>query len=156
MHLRFLLISFSIFAVLLSKGQDSEDGLVIDKIVAKVDNYIILKSELERSYLDYLSRGEFTGSNAKCEILQQLVINKMLVAQSEIDSIIVSEADVNANLDRRLSVMIQQFGGESEIERAYGKSLAQIRSEVYDNIKEQLTIQKMQSEITSDLKVTPS
>lgn len=155
MRLRSILIS-SLLTLSLAVNSQSGDGIVIDKIIAKVDDYIVLKSELERSYLDFLSRGEARGSNAKCQILQQLVVNKMLMAQSEIDSIFVEDAEVNSNLDRRMAVMAQQFGGESEIERAYGKSIEQIRSEIFESIKEQLTIQRMQSELTSDLKVTPS
>ncbi|WP_462231729.1 peptidylprolyl isomerase [Ekhidna sp.] len=154
MRLRFIAISITILSSITSIAQNNE--VVIDKIIAKVDDYIILKSELERSYLDFLSRGEMRGSNAKCEILQQLVVNKMLMAQSEIDSIFVDDGEVNQNLDRRMSVMAQQFGGEAEIERAYGKSIEQIRSEIFDNIKEQLTIQRMQSELTSSMKITPS
>lgn len=154
MRLRFTLISTSILLSLATLAQNGE--VAIDKIIAKVDDYIILKSELERSYLDFLSRGEMRGSNAKCLILQQLVTNKMLMAQSEIDSLFVDDSEVNSNLDRRMAAMAQQFGGEEAIEKAYGKSLAQIRSEIFDNIKEQLTIQKMQSELTSGLKVTPS
>ncbi len=153
MRLRYITISLAIIA---SLGLKAQDEIVIDKIIAKVDDYIILKSELERSYLDFLSRGQMRGSNAKCQILQQLVVNKMLMAQSEIDSIFVLDAEVNSNLDRRMSVMAQQFGGEEAIEKAYNKSIEQIRSEIFDNIKEQLTIQRMQSELTSDLKVTPS
>ncbi|WP_436514904.1 foldase protein PrsA [Ekhidna sp. To15] len=154
MRLKFLAISATILFSLSAVAQTDE--VAIDKIIAKVDNYIILKSELERSYLDFLSRGQMRGSNAKCQILQQLVVNKMLMAQSEIDSIFVDDSEVNSNLDRRMSVMAQQFGGEEEIERAYGKTIEQIRSEIFDNIKEQLTIQRMQSELTSSLKVTPS
>ncbi len=158
MRLRFILINLSLLAGFQSYSQSESEsaGVVVDKIIAKVDNYILLKSELERSYLDFLSRGEARGSNAKCEILQNLVVNKMLVAQSEIDSIYVEDAEVNQSLNRRMSMMVQQFGGEAEIEKAYGKALEQIRSEVFDNIKEQLIIQKMQSELTSSIKVTPS
>ena len=153
MRLRYIATSIVLFV---SFGLKAQDEVVIDKIIAKVDDYIILKSELERSYLDFLSRGQMRGSNAKCQILQQLVVNKMLMAQSEIDSIFVLDAEVNSNLDRRMSVMAQQFGGEDAIEKAYNKSIDQIRSEIFDNIKEQLTIQRMQSELTSDLKVTPA
>lgn len=155
MRLKFIAISIALTLGFTSFSQE-DDGIVIDKIIAKVDDYIILKSELERAYLDFLSRGEARGSNAKCQILQNLVVNKMLMAQSEIDSIFVLDAEVNSNLDRRMAVMAQQFGGEAEIERAYGKTIAQIRSEIFDNIKEQLTIQRMQSELTSDMKVTPA
>lgn len=156
MRLKYILISAAL--TLFSTGAFSQegDGIVIDKIIAKVDDYVILKSELERSYLDFLSRGEARGSNAKCQILQQLVVNKMLMAQSEIDSIFVADAEVNNSLDRRMAIMAQQFGGEAEIERAYGKTIAQIRSEIFDNIKEQLTIQRMQTELTASMKVTPS
>ncbi len=155
MRLRSIAISAYLFFSFCSISY-SQEGVIIDKIIAKVDDYIILKSELERSYLDYLSQGQVRGTNAKCQILQQLVVNKMLMAQSEIDSIFVLDIEVNNNLDRRMAYMAQQFGGEAEIEKAYGKSIDQIRSEIFDNIKEQLTIQRMQSELTSDMKVTPS
>ncbi|MEM6736633.1 MAG: peptidylprolyl isomerase [Bacteroidota bacterium] len=153
--MKYIVINF-LFLLTLSDIALSQDGVVIDKIIAKVDDYVILKSELERSYLDYLSQGQASGINAKCEILQQLVVNKMLMAQSEIDSIFILDAEVNSNLDRRLAYMAQQFGGEQEIEKAYGKSIERIRSEIFDNIKEQLTIQRMQSELTADMKITPS
>ncbi|MEM6643456.1 MAG: peptidylprolyl isomerase [Bacteroidota bacterium] len=155
MPLKYTIINFLIACAFTLSAQ-SEDGVVIDKIISKVDNYIILKSELERAYLDYLSQGQPTGSNLKCQILQQLVVNKMLMAQSEIDSIFVLDAEVNNNLDRRMAYMAQQFGGESEIERAYGKTIGQIRSEIFDNIKEQMTIQRMRSELTAEMKITPS
>ncbi len=154
MRLRFIAISIIVFVSFGTRAQN--EGIVIDKIIAKVDDYIILKSDLERAYLDFLSKGQVRGSNAKCQILQQLVVNKMLMAQSEIDSIYVLDAEVNANLDRRMAIMIQQLGGEEAIENAYGKSIEQIKSEIFDNIKEQLTIQQMQSELTSNLKVTPA
>jgi len=154
MNLRFIIISYLLALSSLSVLGQTE-SVSIDKIVAKVDDYIVLKSELEQSYLSALSNGNVNANVSRCGILQQLVVNKMLVAQSEIDSIFVSEEEVNSNLDRRISVMMQQFGGESEIERAYGKTLDQLRLEIFDNIKEQLTIQRMQSELTSSLKVTP-
>ncbi len=156
MRLKFIAISLLLFSGIGVVGQSSDDGIIIDRIAAKVDNYIILKSEVEKAYLDFLSRGEYRSSNAKCEILQQLVVNKMMVAQAEIDSVMIDDAEVNSNLDRRMSLMLQQFGGDEEVQKAYGKSIAQIREEVFDNIKEQMVIQRMQSELTADVKVTPA
>lgn len=130
--------------------------VVVDKIVAKVDNYIILKSELEKMYLDYLSKGELMGANAKCQILESLVINKLMVAKAEIDSVVVSEGEVNSNLDRRMQYFVNQIGSEEKIEQYYGKSLEEFKDELRDNVKEQLIVQKMQSEITANIKVTPS
>jgi len=156
MHLRFIAINTLMICAMSAFGQSSDDGIIIDRIAAKVDSYIILKSDVEKAYLDFLSQGEYRGSNAKCEILQQLVVNKMMVAQAEIDSVLILDEEVNSNLDRRMSLMLQQFGGEAEVQKAYGKSIDQIRSEVFDNIKEQMTIQRMQSELTANVKVTPA
>ncbi|MEM9327129.1 MAG: peptidylprolyl isomerase [Bacteroidota bacterium] len=136
-------------------SQDPED-LVIDEIIAKVDNYIILKSDLEKAYLDYLSRGEFNTNQARCRILESLVVNKMMVAKAEIDSVLVEDVEVQNNLTRRMDYMLQQVGGAENIEQFYGKSLEQIEAELFESVKEQLVIQKMQGEITSALAVSPA
>lgn len=152
--LGFFLASYFLLNVGLLSGQ--EKGIVIDEIIVKVDNYIVLKSDLERAYLEFLSRGEFNQGNAKCQILENLVVNKMMVAKAEIDSVIVDDSEVQTNLARRMDYMVSQIGSNEEIEKFYGKSLDQIESELFDNVKEQLIIQKMQGELTTGMKVSPS
>ncbi len=134
----------------------SSDGVVVDKIIAKVDDYIVLKSELEGAYQEMIARGAFTGTEDKCGILESLIINKLMVAKAEIDSIIITDDEVNTNLDRRMSYFISQVGSEEKLEEFYGKTIDQFRSELFDDVKEQLVVQRMQGEITSNIKVTPS
>ena len=153
--LRFLIISI-LFRVSIGSLNAQRDPLVIDKIIAKVDDYIVLKSDLERAYLDYLSRGEFNTGDAKCRILENLVVNKMMVAKAEIDSIIVEDSEVQTDLNRRLDYMISQIGSINEIEQFYGKTIDQIEAELFENVKEQLVIRKMQGKLTSDLQVSPA
>ena len=131
---------------------------VADKIIVKVDNYIILKSELELSYQNYIeSSGETPAEDTKCQILKQLLFNKVMYAKAEIDSITVLDEQVEAEAANRLSVMVQRAGGdEKKLEEYLGKSLADIKEELLEPIKEQMTIQKMRGEITADAKVTPS
>lgn len=156
MRSRFLAGSLILLGFL-ATAQPSPDGVVVDKIIAKVDDYIVLKSDLERSYLDYLSQGRPRTEQAKCEILQSLIVNKMMVARAEIDSVEVLDVEVNSNLDRRMSTIMQQVGGSrEELESAYGKTLEQIRSELFDAIKEQMLIQRMQQELTSGIQVSPA
>ncbi len=152
-YLKYIVNSFLLFLPLMSWSQDP---VVIDKIIAKVDNYIVMKSDLEKAYIDFLSRGEFRRPNAKCQILEQLVVNKMMVAKAEIDSVIVEDAEVQSNLTNRMEYMISQIGSREEIEKYYKKSIDQIEAELFDDIKEQMTVQRMQQEITADLEVTPS
>ncbi len=151
-NLKYIAASAILCMNLTTNGQD----VVVDKIIAKVDDFIVLKSDLERAYLEYLSKGQFRGTDAKCQILEQLVVNKMLVAKAKIDSVEVSDLEVQTSLSRRMDYMISQVGSEEEIEKYYGKKLEQIQDDIYDDIKEQLTISRMQETIISDLKVSPS
>jgi peptidyl-prolyl cis-trans isomerase SurA len=153
---RFLTVSLFFLSIVAYGQEPGQEGVVVDKIIAKVDDYIVLKSDLERAYLDYLSSGRPRSEQAKCQMLESLVVNKMLVAKAEIDSIVVLDAEVNSNVDRRVQQIIQGFGGSiPELEDQYGKTMDQIKEEIFDNIKEQMIIQKMQNELTSGIQVSP-
>ncbi|MEN7549392.1 peptidylprolyl isomerase [Rapidithrix thailandica] len=145
-------------AVLLfqANGMAQGQGEVVDKIVAKVDNYIILKSEVENAYIQMAANGEDLGDDAKCQILEQLIMNKILVAKAEIDSVIVDEKEVNQELNQRMDYFINQAGDEAKLERTLGKSLAEIKEELRDQVHERLVVQRMQSEIMQDVTVTPA
>lgn len=148
------LIILLAIATLSSHAQPN--GQLVDEIIAKVDNYIVLKSDLEGAHQQALANGQYIA-NLKCQIFAQLITQKLMVAKAEIDSVIVSPDEVDNNLNRRMEVIIQQTGGsEEQLESYYGKSMQQIRSEVRDDIKEQLIIQRMQSHITGDIDVTPA
>lgn len=138
-----------------AQAQSDDKGVVIDRIIAKVDDYIVLKSELDRAYLEFLSRGELSQGNARCQILESLVINKMMVAKAEIDSVYVLDAEVENNLDRRMSYFIQQIGSEERLEEVYNKTIEEFKADLFDQIKEQMIVQKMQGMIGEDVTVTP-
>jgi peptidyl-prolyl cis-trans isomerase SurA len=137
-------------------AQDNE-GFVVDEIVAKVDNYIVLKSEIDRMYQDYLTNGNSPSQQAHCEILALIIRNKLMLAKAEIDSVVVLDAEVDANTQRRMDIILSQSGKTPlELEGIYGKPLEQIRSELRDQIREQMIVQKMEETISADLAVTPS
>lgn len=134
-----------------------ETGFVVDEIVAKVDNYIVLKSEVDRMYQDYLTNGNSPSQSARCEILALVTRNKLMLAKAEIDSVVVLDAEVDANTQRRMDIILAQSGRTPvELEELYGKTLEQIRSELRDQIREQMIVQKMEETITADLSVTPA
>ena len=84
------------------------------------------------------------------DIFEGLVVNKLLVAKAEIDSVIVLEPEVDSNLDQRMQMIISQVGGnEQALENYYGKSLVDIRNELRESVREQLIIQRMQNTITN-------
>ncbi len=79
----------------------------------------------------------------------------MMLAKADIDSVVVDEKIVDSELDTRMQYMAQQFGSEKNIVEAYGKSLEMLKSELRQQVKDQKVVQKMQSKITADVKVTP-
>lgn len=127
----------------------------IDKIVAVVGDEIVLKSDIETQYLQYLSQG-YTDKNAvKCQITEDILYQKLLVHQAKIDSIDVGEDEVNKELERRLSTFISELGSKVALEEYFGKSINDIKSEFYDIIYNQILSQRMQSNITSTINITP-
>ena len=137
------------------KAQDEVKGVVADEIIARVDDYIVLRSELESTYLEILSRGERISGNTKCAVLKDLVTNKLLAAKAEIDSVIVEDGQVDQELNSRMALIINQIGSEEEIERYYNKTIAEFKKELFDDIKEQLVVRKMRQEILTEIEVSP-
>ncbi|WP_154852220.1 peptidylprolyl isomerase [Cyclobacterium xiamenense] len=138
--------------------EEKPSGQVLDKIIAKVDNYIILESDLQKAYLEAVSQYQ-QGMEApsRCQIFESLLINKLMMAKSEIDSVVVSEAEVIIQTDQRFTMVLQQFGGDEEtLIEAYGKTGDQLKSEIQDAVKEQLVVGKMRGVITEGLEVSPN
>lgn len=135
----------------------AQQGIVIDEIVAKVDNHIILKSEVDRMYQDYLANGNPPSQQARCEILSVITRNKLMLAKAEIDSVVVEDADVDANTQQRMQIILAQSGRTAaELEQIYGKTLEEIQADIRDQMREQLIVQKMQRQITEGISVTPA
>ncbi len=127
----------------------------IDGIVAIVGQKTILKSDVETQILQYKSRGETHGDNLRCFVFEELLFQALLVNQSYVDSIEVSDNQVNGELDRRMAMFEEQMGGRDAMEKYFNKPFSKIRSHFKTMIKDQLLAQQMRSEITTDLKVTP-
>ncbi|CAG4993067.1 Chaperone SurA [Dyadobacter sp. CECT 9275] len=151
-------IAFNLLAVLVlglslySNGQ-GQKGVSLDKIIARVDNHYILNSELEEMYNSYVSQGQ--RAPEKCQLLESLIINKMLLAKAEIDSVLVEDKDVDAELDAKMGYMIQRFGSEKNIVEAYGKSVDNLKAELRQQVKDQKIVEKMQHTISESEKITP-
>lgn len=144
-----VLMGWALVSPAFGQGQ----GISLNKIIAKVDNYYVLRSDLEEAYQSYVSQNQTPPQ--KCQLLESLVINKMMLAKAEIDSVVVDDKIVDSELDQRMQYMAQQFGSEKNIIEAYGKSLEMLKSELRQQVRDQKVVQKMQQKITTDVKVTP-
>lgn len=152
--IRFSVIAFIFFGILKSYAQD---GVVLDKIIAKIDNQIILKSEYDVAYLQSLQQDkQFKSEITPCTVLQQLMTNKLLLAKADIDSVYVDDKRVEGELDQRMMHFISQIGSKDKLEAYYGKTIVQLKNDLRRQVKEQLIAEKMQKDITDKIKVTPA
>jgi len=144
---------FFIAGIRLSQSQNK----VIDQVVAIVGSHMIMQSDIENQYLQYVMQGyNKTDSNFKCNLLEQTLYEKLLLNQAELDSLTVTESQIESDLDRRVKFFSKQMGGDEQLEKYYNKSISQIKEDFREVIKNQLLQQNMESKITEKIKVTPS
>ena len=151
--LKISILSMILCGNLIFTGKSQIKPVVIDKIIAKVDNHYILSSDLEGAIAQYQEEKEKPTS---CQVLQQMITSKLLLAKSEIDSVFVEEKLVDNELSGRMDMFIQRFGSEKNLVEAYGKSVETLKNELRLQIKEQMVGRRMQSKITENVKITPS
>jgi peptidyl-prolyl cis-trans isomerase SurA len=152
-RLVFVVLFFSFRAALAQENQ----GFVVDEIIAKVDNYIVLKSELDRAYQDYVAQGGAGTPEIRCQYLALIIRNKLMMAKAEIDSVTVLDIEVDENTKRRMNAILAQAGNSPEdLETRFGKTMDQIQVELRDQIREQMLVSRMEEEITKGLTVTPA
>ncbi len=139
-------------------AQESEtpEDKILDRVIAVVGNQVVLTSEVEEQYFQMQARGMYPRRDEKCRIFEDLLFQKMLIVQAAIDSVEVTEKQVETEVDSRIRQFIQQIGSERALEEYFGKSIAEIRESFMDPIRDQLLARRMQGEITKDIKITPS
>jgi peptidyl-prolyl cis-trans isomerase SurA len=154
-----LILSLVAFWILgQAQAQETATGQVVDKIVAKVDNNILLESEVQKSYLEAISQAQ-QGIEAptRCNVFESLLINKLMVAKAVVDSVIVTDAEVLLEANNRFAMVMQQFGGdEAMLAEMYGKTAEQLKAELEEVMREQLIVRKMRKTITDGITVSPA
>ncbi len=143
-----------IFLFLITAGIQAQE--VIDKIVAVVDNEIILMSELNFQVSLYASqRGADPNSpDLKKQILNSLIDEKLVYAQAELDSIQVTENEVSQRIEYQIQVLQQQYGSIKNIEKLYGMSIERIKRELRDDVKKNLMVQRLREKNFASLEAS--
>lgn len=137
-----------------SFGQ-STDGVVVDKIVAQIGDNIILLSDIEAQKQQAFVAGAKKTDDMECTVLEDLMFQQLLINQAKLDSIVVSDQQVDAEMENRLRVIEKQIGSREKMEQFYGKTASQIKEEFRPIIKERLMAQEMERTITAGISVTP-
>lgn len=148
--------TFALMALFTTNGAFAQDK-VVDQIIAVVGGNIVLKSDIEKMYMDQQAQGVTSDGDMKCEIFENFLIDKLLVAEAELDTLIeVTDSQVNQQMDGQIQMYVAHFGSERAVENFFKKPIADIRAEMRLVIRDQLLSSQMRNKIVQDITVTPS
>lgn len=148
-------ITLLFFVCIFSIGVFSQN-YIVDQVVWIVGDEAILQSEIETEILRLKYEKQKTPESPECVIAEQLALQKLFLAQAKIDSITISEATINQQVESRISYFTEQLGSKEKVEAYFKKPLSKMREELKAMLQDQLMVQEMQQKITKDIKITPS
>ena len=151
------LIIIALMLLALPMMAQNHQSQVIDKVVAVVGKNIILQSDIENQYIQYRMQGmaEGTGKEVRGRILEDLLLQKLMLNQAEMDSITVTDEQVEAELNRRIQWFIARIGSQEKMEAQFGKSMSEIKDEVRQASKDNMLQEQVQAKIMENVVVTP-
>lgn len=127
-------------------AQKYNNGL-IDKTVALIGNEMIMLSQIENEIQMMGAQGVSTDKNTRCEVLERMLSQKLLLNQARLDSLTVNEDYVKMDLEQRIADVTTQLGGEKATEEYFNMPLHKLRSDWRVTLREQSLTQKMQQNI---------
>jgi peptidyl-prolyl cis-trans isomerase SurA len=149
-------MKIKLFAILFFCISVNYSQEVLDRVVAVVDNEVILQSELEFQTSIFAAQRQIDPQTAglRDQILNSMIEEKLIYAQANIDSVIVSEDEVNQRIDYQIELFKQQYGSVANIEQMYGMSIDRIRRELRDDVRKSLMSQRLQEKNFGSLQST--
>ena len=154
MHKRLLTLAVVLLGGLQLMAQEAEN--IIDEIIWVVGDEAILRSEVENERKRMLYQGEKIDGDPYGVIPEQMAIQKLFINQAIIDSIEVSDDQVEAQVDAQMNMFIAQIGSKEKLEEYLEKPISQLRSEWRTGIRNNGIMQQMQQKLVEDVTITPS
>ncbi|MDQ3683016.1 MAG: peptidylprolyl isomerase [Bacteroidota bacterium] len=151
---RFFTFYFLLFTFYFASAQPQK--IVADKIVGIVGDRIILQSDIKNALADMARQGTTLPEDAECAIMEQAMVSKLLMLQAEKDSLIVTEEEIEAELDQRIRYFINSYGTQEQLETVAGKTIYQIKDDARESVKENKLAQAMQKKIVDNVRITPT
>lgn len=147
-------IAFTLF--LASLTTLNAQGTKIDGVAVVVGKNIVLDSDIDKFKQEVELRSEGKVKISDCEMLEELMQQKLLAHHAVIDSVTVSQSEIDSRVDRSIAFFTQEYGSEEKVVEAYGfNDVEDLKKELGRVQRENLLIEKEQQKITENIDVTP-
>jgi peptidyl-prolyl cis-trans isomerase SurA len=129
----------------------------IDKVVGKVGSELLLLSEVEEQYALMASQNPNTPPSARCNVVDGMLTNKLLLNQAKLDSVEVSEEEVETQLNARIDRILTYMNNDvTQFEAYYGQTINEVKEQFREDLRGQILTDRMRAQIMKDVTVTPS
>jgi peptidyl-prolyl cis-trans isomerase SurA len=153
---RKFIIVFSFIISILAGSSYAQNNQSADRIIAKIGkSRIILQSDLEQNFGQYKAENPNISDSIKCTLLQEMIFQKLLAEQADRDSVVVSEEEVDANMEQRIRYYISMAGSQERLEEQMGRTVYQMKEDNREMIKEMMIADQMKGQILKSVKITP-
>lgn len=129
---------------------------IAEEVAWVVGDEPIYKSQIEEQYSQAQYEGTNIEGNPYCVIPERLAIEKLYLHQAVIDTVEVEESQVLPEVNARINLFIENLGSKEKVEEYFRKSIPEMREQLTEMMKNQYTIQRVQQELTKDIKATPA
>lgn len=154
---RVLRILLVLFCVLLSGVPALNAQVLVESVAAIVGNEVIYLSDIENMIIEMRSNGVKAPIDVlRCNALQELLVSKLFLDQARIDSIIVSDSEVEGDLNMRMNDAIRRAGSEKALEEYFKKGMVEIRKDIRKALVQQEVIRQVQGSLAENIKLTPN
>ena len=129
---------------------------IVDEVIWVVGDEAILKSDVEEARLQAEQEGARWSGDPDCVIPEQIAVQKLFLHQAAIDSIEVTESEIMQEVDAQISYWTQMVGSKEKLEEYKKQSIAQMRNELHDTMRDRKMAEEMRKELVKDISVTPA
>lgn len=135
---------------------NAQQDVVVDGVVAVVGKNIIKLSDVENAYSTIRRQQGYTNAKEnRCQILESILLNKLLVHKGEVDSVEVTDEEVDQQVQYYLKNYVRQYGGKEAMTKATGYTYEELHDIYFRLLKERIISQRVESSITENVKITP-
>ena len=135
-----------------------QNPTLVDGVFAVIGNHVIFYSDIDDQLIQYRNQGMIQENESEIQekIVEDLFFQKLLLHFADVDSLEVDEAELENSINQRIVFFEEQLGSVENVENYFDKSVPDLKDELKPVIKNQTLIQKMQYEITKNIKVSPA
>lgn len=135
----------------------AQDTLILDQVIAKIGGEVVFHAEVEEQMAMMRERRLNPGPEDRCIILESLMAQSLLVHYAKVDSIEVSDAEIDGQIDARMNQILAMMNNDRKMfQDIYGQTVSELREQVRDEMKHKLLAERMQAQIMKTVQVTPN